>query len=514
MTVAMPPTPGGVQPPLEVAILGAGVAGLCMAIQLRKAGFTRFTIFEKADGIGGTWRDNSYPGSGCDVPSHVYRFSFEPKSDWSRAYAEQPEILRYLEHCVEKYGLTAHLRLKTEIASARFDEAVGLWQLTTIAGETLTAKVLVSGVGQLNRPYWPDIPGLERFAGDKFHSARWDHAADLTGKKVAVIGSGASAIQFIPRIAAKTGKLHIFQRSPNWMIPKDDREYGRLEQILFRAMPGWAWLYRQYLYLLLEKNFFAFIQGSWFGRQFHKVAERQLAQVTDPALRERLRPDYPVGCKRILISNEYYPALQLPQVDVVTDQIARIEAGAIVTDDGISRPVDVIILATGFESLDFLAPLDIVGREGRDLRDVWRNGAEAYLGLTVPGFPNFFMLYGPNTNLGHNSIIIMIEAQVGYVVNCVRALFDRHLAWLDVKPEATQRFNEQLQHKLGHSVWASGCHSWYKNAAGKVTNNWSGFTLAYRMATRRVAFEDYRTMPKEYASPPKQPVQAQRPLLP
>ncbi|MEA2754438.1 MAG: hypothetical protein QOJ54_727 [Aliidongia sp.] len=485
------------EPALDIAILGAGVAGLCMAIRLRKAGFTRFAIFEKADGIGGTWRDNSYPGSGCDVPSHLYRFSFEPKSDWSRAYAEQPEILRYLAHCVEKYRLSAHLRLNTEIAAARFDEAAGLWHLTTLAGKAITARVLISGLGQLNRPCWPEIPGLDNFAGIKFHSARWDHAADLTGKNVAVIGSGASAIQFIPRIAAQTQKLHVFQRSPNWMIPKDDREYNRLEQRLFRFLPGWAWLYRQYIYLLLEKNFLAFIQGSWFGRQFRNVAERHLARVADPVLRERLRPDYPVGCKRILISNEYYPALQLPQVEIVTDPIARIEDGAIVTADGIARPVDTIILATGFDSQQFLAPLDIIGLEGRSLRDVWRDGAEAYLGLTVPGFPNFFMLYGPNTNLGHNSIIIMIEAQVGYALRCIRTLFGRHLSWLDVKPEAMRRFNDRLQRDLGHSVWAGGCRSWYKNAAGKVTNNWSGFTLRYRLATRRVAFRDYRIVPKE-----------------
>jgi cation diffusion facilitator CzcD-associated flavoprotein CzcO len=281
------------------------------------------------------------------------------------------------------------------------------------------------------------------------------------------------------------------------MIPKDDREYSRLEQRLFRFLPGWAWLYRQYIYLLLEKNFLAFIQGSWFGRQFRNVAERHLARVADPVLRERLRPDYPVGCKRILISNEYYPALQLPQVEIVTDPIARIEDGAIVTADGIARPVDTIILATGFDSQQFLAPLDIIGLEGRSLRDVWRDGAEAYLGLTVPGFPNFFMLYGPNTNLGHNSIIIMIEAQVGYALRCIHALFGRDLAWLDVKPEATRRFNDRLQRDLGRSVWAGGCRSWYKNAAGKVTNNWSGFTLRYRLATRRVAFRDYRIVPKE-----------------
>jgi cation diffusion facilitator CzcD-associated flavoprotein CzcO len=476
---------------LEIAVLGAGVAGLCMGIQLRKAGFTRFAIFEKAGGVGGTWRDNTYPGSGCDVPSHLYCFSFEPKSDWSRAYAEQPEILRYLEHCAEKYGLAPHLRLNTEIASARFDAAAGLWRLVTTSGEAIAARVLVSGTGQLNRPSWPDLPGLDSFEGIKFHSARWDHDADLAGKSVAVIGTGASTVQFVPRIAPKVAKLNIFQRSPNWMIPKPDREYSRFEQFLFRHVPGWAWLYRNYLYLMLEKNFFAFIQDSWFGKQFRKVSEKELAKIADPALRQRLQPDYPLGCKRILISNDYYPTLQLPQVETVTEPVMRVEAGAIITADGKSRPVDAIIVATGFDALTFLAPMAIEGLGGRKLDDAWRDGAEAYLGLTVAGFPNFFMLYGPNTNLGHNSIIIMIEAQVSYAVQAIRAIFDRHLTYLDVKPEAMRRFNEQLQRDVGRSVWAAGCRSWYKTATGKVTNNWSGFTLKYRLETRCVEFADY-----------------------
>ena len=476
---------------LEIAILGAGIAGLCMAIQLRKAGFTRFVIYEKSDGVGGTWRDNVYPGSGCDVPSHLYSFSFEPKSDWTRRFAEQPEILRYLEHCTEKYGLVPHLRLGTEIASARFDETAGLWRLATATGELVTARVLVSGTGQLNRPCWPEMPGLDTFQGTRFHSARWRHDQDLTGKRVAVIGNGASAIQFIPRIAAKTAKLNVFQRSSNWMVPKPDREYRPFEQFLFRHVPAYAWLYRTYLYLQLEKNFLAFIQDSWFGKQFRKVGEQQLAKIADPALRDRLRPDYPVGCKRILLSNDYYPALQLPQVEVVTAPIERVSERGIVTTDGIERPVDTIICATGFDSLTFLAPMAIEGLGGRKIEEVWRDGAEAYLGITVAGFPNFFMLYGPNTNLGHNSIIVMIEAQVNYAIQCLRTLFGHDLLYMDVKETAQQRFNEELQRDVAKSVWATGCKSWYKTATGKITNNWSGFTLKYRWATRRPDFGDY-----------------------
>jgi cation diffusion facilitator CzcD-associated flavoprotein CzcO len=476
---------------LEVAIIGAGIAGLCMAIQLRKAGFTRFAIFEKGDGVGGTWRDNVYPGSGCDVPSHLYSFSFEPKSDWTKRYAEQPEILRYLEHCSEKYGLAPHLRLGTEVASARFDEAAGLWRLATARGELITARVLVSGTGQLNRPSWPDLPGLERFKGTSFHSARWPAGFDPTGKRVAVIGNGASAIQFIPRIAAKTAKLHLFQRSANWMVPKPDREYRPFEQSLFRHLPGYAWLYRLYLYLQLEKNFFAFIQDSWYGKQFRKVAEAALNRVADPALRESLRPDYPLGCKRILLSNDYYPALQLPQVEVVPAAIECLTDDGIVTADGIERPIDTIIVATGFESLTFLAPMAIEGLGGRKIDEMWRDGAEAYLGLTVAGFPNFFMLYGPNTNLGHNSIIVMIEAQVNYAMQCIGALFGQNLLYMDVKETAQRRFNEELQRDVGKSVWATSCKSWYKTATGKITNNWSGFTLKYRWATWKPDFGDY-----------------------
>jgi cation diffusion facilitator CzcD-associated flavoprotein CzcO len=477
---------------LDVAIIGAGFAGLCMAIRLRQAGMQHFQIFEKSDGVGGTWHDNTYPGSGCDVPSHLYCFSFAPKSDWSRVYAEQPEILAYLEDCAEKFGLIPHLRLNTEIADARFDKANGLWHLVTASGEQVAARLLVSGTGQLNRPTWPAIEGLEDFAGIKFHSARWDHGADLRSKRIAVIGNGASAVQFVPRIAPEAKALYLYQRSSNWVVPKLDRPYTESEQTRFRNLPGFAWFTRFWIYLTLERNYLAFIRDSWFGKRFVKVAEAQLEQIADPTLRKRLRPDYPLGCKRVLISNDFYPALQLPQVEIVTDPIQRVDSHAIIGADGKAREVDAIIFATGFDSLSFLAPMEIVGSEGKRIQDVWREGAEAYLGMSVPGFPNFFMLYGPNTNLGHNSIILMLEAQTIYVLKCIRAVLDRQIQSIEIKPEAMLAFNQRLQHDIARSVWAGGCRSWYKTASGKVTNNWPGFVLKYWLATRRVKFDDYR----------------------
>lgn len=478
----------------RVAIVGAGASGLCMAVALKKAGIDSFTIFEKADGVGGTWRDNTYPGAGCDVPSHLYSFSFEPNPDWSRVYSLQPEILAYFEHCARKYDLVRHCRFRTELASARFDEAAGLWRLVTTEGEEIAAEVLVSGVGQLNRPQYPKLPGLETFRGKTFHSARWDHAYDLRGKRVAVIGNGASALQFIPRIAPVVGRLSVFQRSSNWVVPRGDRAYTAREKAWFRRSGALRLLHRGLIYLLLEKNFFAFRPDTFVARVMEKSARRMLAeQVADPVLREKLTPDYPVGCKRILLGDDYFPALVRDNAEVVTDAIVRVTENAIVTADGREHEVDAIIYATGFVTTSFLAPMKIEGRGGLPLEQAWKEGAEAYLGVAVSGFPNFFLLYGPNTNLGHNSIIFMIECQVRYVMKCLEALRTKRLAWLDVRADAMARFNERLVRELDKSVWASGCTSWYKTDGGRITNNWSDFTLRYWWRTRKPdpdAFEE------------------------
>jgi cation diffusion facilitator CzcD-associated flavoprotein CzcO len=477
---------------MRIAIVGSGFGGLCMAIRLKQAGIDTFTIFEKASRLGGTWRDNTYPGAACDSPSFAYCYSFEQKTDWSRKWSPQPEVLGYMEHCARKYDVLRHIRFDTEIAGARFDADAGVWRIRTTAGETVEAEVLVSAVGQLNRPATPEIAGLDGFHGVAFHSARWRHDVDLAGKDVAVIGNAASAIQLIPQIAPVVRRLSVFQRSANWMIAKNDRAYGAREQRRFARFPALARLYRWWLWATYEMRFPVFRQNALMSRKITQLAEEHIREhVADPALQRALVPDYPIGGKRILISDDYYQALVRDNVDVVTSPIERVTADAIVTRDGRTVPADVIVLATGFETTSFLVPMRIEGPDGRVLEDVWRDGAEAYLGITVSGFPNFFMLYGPNTNLGHNSIIFMIECQVRYVLDCVRALAARDLAWIDVRPEVMRAYNARLQSALERTVWAKTGKSWYKRADGRITNNWSGSTVEYWWRTRRADLDRY-----------------------
>ncbi len=477
----------------RIVIIGSGFGGLCMAIRLVQAGIRSFTILEQASRLGGTWRDNVYPGAACDSPSFLYCFSFEQKTDWSRKWAPQPEILAYLEHCARKYDLSPHIRFDTEVAGARFDAGAGVWAVRTRTGESIEADVLVSAVGQLNRPAYPRLEGLDRFRGVTFHSARWRHDHDLRDRTVAVIGNAASAVQLIPQIAPLVRRLHVFQRSANWMLPKRDRAYRPWELRLFGRFPWLARLYRAWLYLTYEMRFPVFRQNPLLGRWIARVAERSMrAAVRDPALQRALVPDYPIGGKRILISDDYYPTLERENVELVTTPIARVTEEAIVTQDGRARPVDTIIFATGFETTSFLVPMRIEGVDGRVLDEVWHAGAEAYLGITVAGFPNFFMLYGPNTNLGHNSIVFMLECQVNYILDCLRAMRAHDLAWIDVRPEAMAAYNRELQAVLARTVWARTPRSWYKRADGRITNNWSGTTFAYWWRTRRVNLAAYR----------------------
>lgn len=471
---------------LRVVIIGAGAGGIGAAIRLMQAGYSGVTILEKSGEVGGTWRDNTYPGAGCDVPSHLYSFSFAPKHDWSRRFAEQPEILDYLRDCARRFDLHPRIRFDTEVSEAAFDAASGVWRLLTADGRRFEAEILISAVGQLNRPHVPAIDGLDRFAGTAFHSARWRHDHALAGRRVAVIGTGPSAIQFIPRIAPIVGHLAIFQRSPAWVVPKPDRAYTGFEKALFRRFPWLARLHRRWIYLQLEKNFFAFKPGSLAAKLFERTARKELERdIHDPVLREKLRPDYPLGCKRIQIASDYYPALTRPNVEVVAQAIERIAPEGVITADGALQVCDTLIFATGFHATDFLVPMRLRGLDGADLNQVWRDGAEAHLGMTVAGFPNFFMLYGPNTNLGHNSIIFMIECQIRYLLGCLDALVDRDLLWLDTRRAAMDRFNALLGDQLARSVWSAGCSSWYKTASGRVTNNWSGFSLDYWWRTRR-----------------------------
>lgn len=478
--------------PLSVAIIGAGFGGIGMGVRLIRSGIDDFLILEKAADIGGTWRDNTYPGAACDIPSHLYSFSFEKKTDWSRKYPSQQEILDYLRHCARKHRLTERIRFGVEVDEARFDEADAVWRIRTATGEEITARALISACGQLNRPAYPDLPGLEDFAGAQFHSARWDHGYDLTGKQVAVIGTGASAVQFIPPVADRADRLYVFQRSAPYVVDKPDRPYGRWERALLRYLPPLYALSRAWQYAYYEIRVLGFVKYTKLMDLLAGRFRRNLVgHVDDPGLQRTLTPDYPMGCKRILLSNDYYPAVRQPNVEVVTESITTVEPEHIVTADGRRRAVDAIIFGTGFKSTEFLAPMRIVGTGGREMSDAWRDGAEAYLGITVSGFPNLFLLYGPNTNLGHNSVIYMLESQFRYVMGCIRELRRNGLAYLDVRPEVQHEFNARLQERIRDTVWNKGCTSWYKTASGKITNNWPSYTFAYRRATRRPRLADY-----------------------
>jgi cation diffusion facilitator CzcD-associated flavoprotein CzcO len=474
-----------------VVIVGAGFSGLAAGILLKKAGIESFTIVEKADGVGGTWRANTYPGAACDVQSHLYSYSFEPNPSWSRSYGPQAEILAYLERCAEKYGLYPHCRFDTAVTGADFDEARGLWTVHTTRGD-LPARALVLGNGALHLPAYPDIPGLDTFAGASFHSARWDHRYSFRSKRVAVIGTGASAIQFVPLIAKEVDQLHLFQRTPPWILPKPDREMTARERWLMERVPGMHWLRRTGLYWQLESRAYPLIHDApRISALGERIAKRFIARtIPDPALRAKVTPDYRLGCKRILLSNDYYPALARPNVELVTDGIERVERNGIRTKDGALREVDAIVLGTGFRVADYLSSVRVVGRGGRELNDEWRTRLASYLGITVSGFPNLFLLMGPGTGLGHNSMIFMIEAQARYAAQSIASLARSGVAFMDVRPDAQRAFTDELERKNAATVWASGCSSWYRTPNGGLVT-WPGFTFDYWRRTRHVAWGDY-----------------------
>ncbi|WP_049564925.1 flavin-containing monooxygenase [Nonomuraea sp. SBT364] len=472
----------------KVAIIGAGFGGLCMAIRLEMAGIGSYTVFEKADGLGGTWRDNSYPGAGCDIPSHLYSYSFEKYASWTRRYPEQPEILAYLEHCADKYGVRGKIKFNAEVTDAAFDGT--RWQVTTGGGEPEAFDVVVMSVGQLNRPRLPAIPGMDDFEGAAFHSARWDHGHDVTGRRVAVIGSGSSAAQLIPRVAERAERLTVFQRTPNWVIPKPDAEFGAGARLAFRYVPGLQRAYREWIYRYAEGTLYPALAGGWSRDLLRKRALGHLRdQVPDPELRAKLTPGYPPGCKRVIIDSAFYPALSRDNVEVVTEPISRITPKGVETARA-PYEADTIVYATGFRATEFLSPIRVTGRAGRDLAEQWAGGPEAYLGISVPHFPNLFLLYGPNTNLGHNSIVFMLECQVGHVMACLPHLSGGRR--LEVRPEAMAAWRTQLDAAMARMVWGDGCQSWYKTAEGRVTNNWPGPTPLYRRLTARPPRAAYR----------------------
>ncbi len=487
----------------KVLIIGTGFAGIGMGIRLMQAGFHDFIIVERADAVGGTWRDNRYPGAACDIESHLYSFSFEPNPNWSRQFAPQSEILAYLEHCVEKYGLTPHIRFGIEVKSATFHEADGEWQVDTSTG-SLRAKMLVSGCGGLSKPALPDIPGLATFAGKTMHTARWDEAHSLAGKRVGVIGTGASAVQVVPAIVAEVGHLDIFQRTAPWITPKPDRPLRSIERTMFRRAPWLQQLARTSLYWRHELLAFGFVVEPRLLRLAEPLVRKFLTDnVSDPVLREKLRPNYALGCKRVLPANDYYAAVQQSQVELVTEGITAVEPAGVRSGDGRLHALDTLILATGFEAAEAVAPFPVRGRGGRDLTETWRAGAEAYLGTAISGFPNLFLIVGPNTGLGHSSMIFMIEAQVHYIVEALRTLTSKKLRFVDLRAERQREYNQRLHQRLAaragtrrapaktpHCGPASPSSSTYAPAASKLPTTKSPDTTTLLVAAHRGAAKD------------------------
>ena len=476
-----------------IVIVGAGFAGLGMAIRLKQAGIESFTVLEQAGDVGGTWRDNRYPGCACDVPSHLYSYSFEPNPEWSHMYSGQAEIWSYLRRCADKYGVRPHIRFNTGMRRAEFDEAAGVWQVHTATGERLEARALVLGTGFLSTPSWPAIPGRERFRGRSFHSQQWDESFDLRGRRVAVIGTGASAIQFVPRIAPLVERLDLYQRTPPWILPHPDRAITARERRLYARFPWLQRLVRGAIYWGYELRVFPFSLNPRLMQPFQRVAERHIARhIKDPAMRRRLTPDYALGCKRILISDDYYPTLNRANVHLITDGVREISERGVITGDGTEREVDAIIYGTGFRANAPLPHGMIAGRGGQDIWDAWREGPQAFLGTTVAGFPNLFMLVGPNTGLGHSSMVFMIEAQIRYVMDALRVLRKRNLKYIDVRSDVQARYNRRLQGQLRRAVWtAGGCKSWYLDANGRNVTLWPGFTWRFWLLTRRFRPEHY-----------------------
>jgi cation diffusion facilitator CzcD-associated flavoprotein CzcO len=479
---------------VDVAIIGAGFGGLCAAIRLQRAGFTDYLVFDAGDDVGGTWRDNSYPGCACDVPSHLYSFSFAPNPNWSDTFSGQREIWEYLRACADGFGIRPRLRLRHEVLGAEWDERERRWIVATAGGE-YRARVLISAAGPLSDPSIPDIPGLADFRGTVFHSARWRHDHDLAGRRVAVIGTGASAVQFVPQIQPVVRRLTLFQRTPAWVVPRLSRRITRAERFAFRHVPGAQRAVRAGLYLARDAMAVGFLHPR-INRLASRVALRRLHRaVPDPELRAKLTPGYTMGCKRVLVSNDYYPALGKDNVDVVTAPIARLDEDGVVTADGAHHPADTLILGTGFHVTDPPIVDRVRGRGGRLLAEAWTPNMRAYRGTAVAGFPNLFLLLGPNTGLGHTSVVLMMEAQVRSVVRALRHMRARGCTAIEPTPQAQRRWNDELDEKMAGTVWMTGCSSWYLDASGRNTTVWPGYVTGFRLRTRGFRADDYTALP-------------------
>ncbi|MCL6283855.1 NAD(P)/FAD-dependent oxidoreductase [Ruegeria sp. 2012CJ41-6] len=474
---------------IDIVIVGAGFGGIGLGHKLKEAGLDSFLILEKADEVGGTWRDNTYPGAECDVPSFFYSYSFAPNPDWQHKWSKQSQIFDYQKKCARDFGLYPHIRFGQEAKTASFDEATGRWTVTTDTGDRIDCRHFICALGQLHHPSIPKVKGQDDFEGQQFHSATWPEGVDLKGKNVAVVGNAASALQFIPYVAEQATKATVYQRTPNWVMPKGNRPYTAFEKWLSRHVPPLARLYRLGQWLRTEYVVFPIIAGS----RPHQMLGRSLFRrnlnkaVSDPELRAKLTPDYPLGAKRLLISDTLFPALARDNVEVVTEGIDHISADGITDKSGTSRPHDFIIYGTGFQTNPFIQSIDVTGRGGKTLREVWKEGARAYLGIAVPGFPNLHMLYGPNTNTGHSSVVYMMEAQIGYIVQLIQQASTKTA---EVREDVATRFDTEMQTRLTQSVWDKIETSWYKDG-GRITNNWPGSGREYHRRTKRLVPQDF-----------------------
>jgi cation diffusion facilitator CzcD-associated flavoprotein CzcO len=468
----------------QVVIVGSGFSGLGAAIKLKQAGFHDFAVLEKADAVGGTWRDNTYPGCACDVESHLYSFSFAPNPGWSRTFSPQREILAYLRRCAEDFGVLPHVRFQHELRSAAWDERARRWRIDTSRGP-ISADVLIAGMGPLHEPALPELPGLASFQGRTFHSARWDHTYPLAGKRVAVVGTGASAIQFVPAIQPEVGKLHLFQRTPAWVLPRLDRPIPPRLRRLFDVLPAAQRVLRSAIYARREAYILLFRNPQvmkWAQRLAVRHLEREVA---DPVLRDKLTPRFRLGCKRVLISDDYLASLTRSNVEVVTDAIREVRPHSIVSADGTEREVDAIVFGTGFQVTDPPFARKVVGRGGRTLHEAWQGSPAAHLGTTVAGFPNLFLLLGPNTGLGHTSVVFMMESQLELVVRALEHMRAHQLATLEPRPEAQARWVAELAAHSADTVWTEGgCASWYIDKTGRNSAIWPSFTFAFRRRAR------------------------------
>jgi cation diffusion facilitator CzcD-associated flavoprotein CzcO len=477
---------------VDILIIGSGFSGIGLGVKLREAGFDSFAILERGPDVGGTWRINNYPGCACDVPSHLYSFSFEKNPEWSRMYPTQVEIWDYLKAVTDEHGLRPSMHFDSEVREAVFDEGERRWRVTTDAGDVFSSRLVISCMGGLSRPQIPKIPGLDRFRGPMFHSATWDHSAQVEGARVGVVGTGASAIQFVPRIVPRVAKLSLFQRTPPWILPKPDRPIHAWERALFRHVPGYMWAFRNWLYWRQEIFGIGYTLKPEYLKFAEKIALRYLERaVPDPIIRAKLTPAYRIGCKRVLLSNDYLQSLSQPNVEVITEAVTEVREESVITADGNERGVDVLVMGTGFRTLDFTSPVRFVGPGGVELNEVWRTQPQAYLGVATAGFPNLFFITGPNSRVANNSIIFMIEAQIRYVIECLEHIRDTDAATMSVRPEAQQRFNAGLAERASRTVFATGCKSWYLDETGRSPVLWPGFSSEYWWKSRKVRTADF-----------------------